>query len=386
MDFSNILLWKELLTFSNIVKFTSFLALAVVFQIIIQYLVKKITSMFIEENEQTDDLLIRKIHRWNKISVVLFGILNIAFFAYLTYIMILTGRKDIPGWFNSALKSYGKIILLALVTFVIYNLGRRLLSKGVSVLLRKTTITDEGKQRLELREKTLDHIISYLLLVILTVFFIYEALTSLGLDLKAVLATAGLASLAIGFGAQSLVKDYINGFFIILEDQFAVGDVINVSGMGGFVEKFTLRNTQLRDTHGTLVFIPNNEISTVKNLTKDWSRVDFTIGVDYATDVPKALQMMWEELELLKKEMPEDLLEPAGQKPDVLALDSFGNSSLNLRIWFKTKPIRQWAVQRAYNEKLLDRFNKEGVVIPFPQSTLSLRDEVTSQLQHISKG
>jgi len=380
--------WTEIFTPTNIAKFLGLFCIFVLFQIAIQALVKRMVKMFGPEsfkNEEEEKLTRKRQRSITLILSTVVGFLNFSFFIYLIYATILAQHTLIPKWFMMAIMKYGMVLVYAILAVVIYKIALKLITKGISLFILKASVTYEAKQRAALREKTLNQIISYLLLVILSFFFIYQSLTSLGINLTAIIASLGIVSFGIGFGAQNLVKDYINGFFIILEDRFAIGDVINANGIGGFVEKMTLRTTHLRNTHGILITIPNSDISTVQNLTKDWSRVDFTIGVDYATDVPKTLNIMWEELEKLKKDMPQDLLEPPDQKPDVLALDSFGDSSLNLRIWFKTKPIRQWSVQREYNVRLLDRFNKEGIVIPFPQSTLSMRDEVPGQLKNLVK-
>lgn len=377
---------KEVLTITNIATIIAFATIAIFLQWLFQKLINMIFQSLNEAEEKEGKEIIEKkkgkrIKRILKFVAFLF---NAGLFLYVAYTIIFTTEKSLPGWFLLAVGKYGRIILLAVAIYLFYKIAVKLTGKLIHTLLHKTAFTEGAEHRAGLREQTLIQIISYLLIVLLTVFFIYELLSEIGLDLKAILATAGFAGLGFGFAAQNLIRDYINGFFIILEDLFAVGDVISVNDNGGFVERLTLRTTHLRNTHGTLITIPNSEINTVKNLTKDWSRVDFTIGVDYATDVKKALNMMLEELEALKKEMPDDIIDAPGQKPDVLALDSFGNSSLNLRIWFRTKPIRQWAVNRAYNERLLERFNKEGIVIPFPQSTISMRDETNAQLRQLS--
>ena len=379
--------YAEILTVRNIATIIAFATIAIALQYIFQILLKKIFEFISQDTKGKEVVEGKKSKRVFKILKLITLLINLSLFLYVVYIVVFTSDRNLPPWFLTIIVRYGRLILLAVVMFVIYKLGIKIIAKGINTLLYKTAIAENAKNRAHLREKTLVQILSYFLLVTLSIFFIYELLISVGFDLKAVLATAGIAGFGIGFGAQNLIRDYINGFFIILEDRFAVGDVISINGMSGFVEKLTLRITSLRNTSGTLITIPNSEINSVQNMTKDWSRVDFAIGVDYSTDVKKALKTMLEELEALKKQMPDDLIEPIGQRPDVLALDSFGDSSLNLRVWFKTKPLRQWAVQRAYNERILERFNREGIVIPFPQSTLSMREEMSSSLAHlITKG
>jgi small conductance mechanosensitive channel len=190
-------------------------------------------------------------------------------------------------------------------------------------------------------------------------------LETIGLPLGPLLATAGVASLAIGFGAQTLVKDIIGGFFILLEDQYAIGDVVQTAGVDGVVEKVNLRTTILRDVHGTVHVVPNGEIRVLSNKTKGWSRAVLEIGVGYREDPDRVIAI----LEELAAEIAEDavfgglLLET----PTVPGVEAFGDSAVTIRMMAKTLPLKQWDVARELRRRIKHRFDAEGIEIPFPQ-------------------
>ena len=193
-------------------------------------------------------------------------------------------------------------------------------------------------------------------------------LSELGLDIAPFLAGAGIAGLAIGFGAQTLVKDFLTGAFIILGDSISVGDVASVAGHTGVVEAMGVRTVRLRDLAGTVHTVPYSEIGTIQNLTKDFSFAVLDIGVAYREDVERVIAVMTEvaEEQRADPDFAELILEPM----EVLGLDRFGDSAVVVKARIKTRPIRQWAVKRDYNRRLKRRFDAEGIEIPFPHRTL----------------
>jgi small conductance mechanosensitive channel len=182
------------------------------------------------------------------------------------------------------------------------------------------------------------------------------------------LAGAGIAGLAIGFGAQSLVKDVISGFFIILEDQIRIGDVVNIAGVGGIVEAISLRTIRLRDIEGRVHIVPNGLIEVATNFTREWSRALVEIGVAYKEDVDRVIDVLKEVGEDLRNDpdFKDLILEPM----TVQGLDSFGDSSVNIRIFFKTLPIKQWDVAREFRKRVKKAFDQRGISIPFPHRTI----------------
>jgi small conductance mechanosensitive channel len=237
--------------------------------------------------------------------------------------------------------------------------------------------TNRGKQRAE----TLNHIFKYGSTIIILLVTVLMLLDTFGIDLKAALATLGVASLAVGFGAQSLVKDVVSGIFILIEDQYAVGDVIILDGEGGFVEKMTLRITQLRNTEGMLITIPNGNVGMVKNLTSEWSRVDYMMDVAYETDLDYATEVIMDECRKLHADMPNDIID----EPILKGVDSFNDSSITIRVWIRTKPLMQWDVKRELNRRIHKRFDKEGITIPFPQRTVWIKEPNEQLFAEIAK-
>ncbi|MHB1162118.1 MAG: mechanosensitive ion channel family protein [Chloroflexota bacterium] len=183
-------------------------------------------------------------------------------------------------------------------------------------------------------------------------------------DVTPLLASAGIAGLAIGFGAQNLVKDWLGGFFILLENQYSVDDVIKVGEYAGSVEKLDLRRTVLRTLDGSIVVIPNGEVRTVTNLTKEWSRVVMDVGISYDADIDGALGVLrrvGEEL-AADEEVGKLLLEP----PEVLGVEALGQYQVTLRMLVKTLPSKQWTVARALRVRVKKAFDREGIEIPYP--------------------
>jgi small conductance mechanosensitive channel len=193
-------------------------------------------------------------------------------------------------------------------------------------------------------------------------------LSEIGIDLKPLLAAAGLGGLAIGFGAQSLVKDVISGFFILLEDSIKEGDVIEVAGVSGLVEEVALRTIVLRDLSGNVHIVPNGIVDRVKNMTKGYSYYVFNIGVAYREDVDHVMAVLTEIAADLRTDplYAGDILEPL----EMLGLDRFDESAVIIQCRIKTLPIQQWRVGREMNRRIKKTFDAKGIEIPFPQRTI----------------
>jgi len=193
-------------------------------------------------------------------------------------------------------------------------------------------------------------------------------LSELGLDIAPLLAGAGILGLAVGFGAQTLVKDFLTGAFIILEDTIGVGDVVNVAGHAGIVESMGVRTIRLRDLAGTVHTVPYGEVATIQNLTKEFSFAPLDIGVAYREDIDRVISVMQEVAE--EQRADPDFADLVLEPMEVLGLDQFADSAVIIKARIKTRPIRQWAVKRDYNLRLKRRFDAEGIEIPFPHRTL----------------
>ena len=220
----------------------------------------------------------------------------------------------------------------------------------------------------EQRARTLVGLFRSIGRVIIGILLVFMILGALGVNLGPLLAGAGVVGLAISFGAQSLVKDVISGLFILVENQFGVGDVVRIEGVSGTVERMTLRVVVLRDVHGVVHIVPNGEIKKVSNLTRTWSRVVLDVGVAYKEDPDRVIGVMRE----VGSELWEDpewrplLLEPV----EVPGIESFGDSAVNVRMMAKTLPLKQWDVARELRRRLKIRFDREAIEIPFPHQTV----------------
>jgi small conductance mechanosensitive channel len=185
------------------------------------------------------------------------------------------------------------------------------------------------------------------------------------IDIGPILAGAGILGLAVSFGAQSLVKDFLSGFFILFENQFAIGDVIEAGGKSGTVEKMTLRVVVLRDLKGTMHIVPNSEIKVVSNMTRGWSRAVVDVGITYEEDIDRALAVVRDEAAQFStdKMWGAQLDGPL----EVPGIESLGDSAVVIRTLIKTQPGSQWTVAREFRRRLKKRLDREGISIPYPQ-------------------
>jgi small conductance mechanosensitive channel len=222
-------------------------------------------------------------------------------------------------------------------------------------------------QRSKLRTETITSAVKGLATVIIATTGLLAVLSILRIPTGSVLAIGGLLGLAISFGSQNLMNDLVNGFLILAEDQYAIGDVVDLGTAAGLVENLNLRVTQLRSGGGELVTIPNSIIRDVKNLTRSWSRVNFTIDVAYDTDPEKALSVLKQTAQGLYDD-PEwhgKIVAP----PDVLGIDNVSHSGLSLTTWIKTAPGEHWSVGREFRFRVRKALEANGIEIGVPQQT-----------------
>ena len=207
---------------------------------------------------------------------------------------------------------------------------------------------------------------------------IIESLQLVGLDIAPILAGAGILGLAVGFGAQNLVRDLISGFFIILEDQVRLGDVAVINGTGGAVETITFRTISLRDFSGVVHIFPNGGITTLSNMTKDWSAFVLDMGVAYREDTDRVVEVMRAVGEELREdqELGSLIIEPI----EIVGIENFADSAVTIRARIKTKPAEQWKIGREYRRRLKKAFDAQQIEIPFPMRTL-LMGEATPPLK-----
>jgi moderate conductance mechanosensitive channel len=230
-----------------------------------------------------------------------------------------------------------------------------------------TTLRERRGRTISQLLRSMGRVVIYAVAILLT-FNVF-------IDIGPILAGAGILGLAVSFGAQSLVKDVISGFFILFENQFGIGDVIEVAGHSGVVEKMTLRVVVLRDGEGVMHVVPNGEIKVVSNKTRGWSRAVVDVGVPYEENVDRALEVLRDEAAQFStdKAWGTQLDGPV----EVLGVESLSDSAVVLRTLLRTQPGSQWSVAREFRRRIKNRFDKETLDIPYPQRRVHVRVEGT---------
>jgi small conductance mechanosensitive channel len=258
-------------------------------------------------------------------------------------------------------------------TYLATRFSYVLVDRLLLVLQDDATPAPETSQRSSLRFSTFSRVGKSILSVVLVAIGIVVALSVIDIQVGPLLAGAGIVGLAVSFASQSLIKDMINGFFILLEDQYGVGDVIIVDDVAGAVENMNLRITQLRNEEGRLITIPNSAITIVQNLSKEWARVDLRVDVSYSADINQALQLIEQVAQAMSHERPwrDLILEP----PLLLGVDELDYSGATVRLWIKTQPLKQWDVAREYRRRLKVAFDEAGISFGIPQQSLLLKNE-----------
>ncbi|UBF30676.1 mechanosensitive ion channel family protein (plasmid) [Kovacikia minuta CCNUW1] len=271
-----------------------------------------------------------------------------------------------------------KLVGIGLGVYVLIRLSDAAIDRLFNAVQTGYVQSLQASQRLALRISTVSRVLKSATAILIVGVGTLAGLAVIGVDLLPLLAGAGIVGLAISFASQNVIKDVINGFLVLLEDQYAVGDVIVVEAVGGFVENMNLRITQLRNDEGRLITIPNGEIRVVQNLSKDWSRVDLTIEVAFSTDPDQALAM----LQTLGNEIYSDLhwRTKMLEQPEVLGIDRIDHKGLLIRMWIKTKPLQQWAVAREFRRRLNQTMFAKGVEIGIPQQEFHLGGALNGNL------
>ncbi len=282
---------------------------------------------------------------------------------------IHSGIQQLIHW---SLTSGLHILITFILSFVAIKAGKLLAARFIATLVKQKEDPEFRK-----RTETLGSIVRYVLNIAILIVAAMIVLGELGIDIGPLLAAAGIVGLAVGFGAQSLVRDIISGFFILMEDQIRVGDVVQVAGQGGLVEKINLKTTILRDLAGNVHYVPNGKIDVVTNMTKDYSRYVFDIGVAYREDIDEVIELIKSVDEELRGDpvFRDDILEPI----EILGLDQFGESALTIKARTKTLPIKQWGVAREFNRRLKKKFDQNNIEIPFPHLTLYMGQDKKGQ-------
>ncbi|MBI2934591.1 MAG: mechanosensitive ion channel family protein [Chloroflexi bacterium] len=267
----------------------------------------------------------------------------------------------VKGWLAGHGPQVGLIVLLTIITIFVLD---RAIPRAVNRFVARgaAEMEEEAKKRADTLARVL--VAAGQAFVLFVSFFML--LSEFDINITPVLTGVGVAGVAIGFGAQNVVRDVLAGLFIILENQYRVGDVVKVADISGLVVDINLRRTMLRDLDGIVHFVPNGEIKVTSNFTKEWSRVNLNISVAYGEDLDRVIAV----LNRVGKELAEDpawaplILKP----PQVLRVDNLGDSGIDIKILGDTRPIRQWEVMGELRRRIKKEFDKEGIEIPWPHT------------------
>ena len=277
-------------------------------------------------------------------------------------------NADIFTWLASeigrtVIATIASIVAIALIATIVLEVATTLVDRYLTQVDEKGELVERSQ-----RARTLLPLARNALRVVVGVIAALMILSEIGLDIAPVLAGVGVAGLAIGFGAQTLVKDIITGLFILLEDSVAVGDVVTAGGHTGTVEAITIRTIRLRDLQGHVHTVPFSGVDTISNMTKEFSYYLIDMGVAYREDYDEVVEVMREVGAELQQdpEIGPNMLEPL----EIMGLNSFGDSAVIVRARLKTKPLTQWATGREYNRRLKAAFDERGIEIPFPHTQI----------------
>ncbi|MCA9356219.1 MAG: mechanosensitive ion channel family protein [Candidatus Paceibacterota bacterium] len=260
-----------------------------------------------------------------------------------------------------------KILVIILVAII----ANKIIKKVIEKVVRKMVVSvpgENGPDAEKRREDTIIAIFYGTVRVVIWIVVLIMILDSVGVAIAPILAAAGVIGLAVGFGAQYLIRDIITGLFIIIENQYRVGDIIEVSGKNGVVERLTLRATTIRDLNGVLHHVPNGEVTYASNFSKDFSRININLGVSYESDIDK--------VEKVVNEVGVSMTEDANWKnkilsaPKFMRIDSFDDSQVTIKVLGDVVPLSQWEVAGEFRRRIKEAFDKNNIEIPYPHMVI----------------
>ncbi len=265
----------------------------------------------------------------------------------------------------------GLLLLGLAVRWLLHRVVDRVVRRAESGVLPDRFNLATSTRRVQ-RAQTMGSLLKNIITGVLVAIFGTMILSELGVNIAPIIASAGIIGIALGFGAQSLVKDFLSGVFMIFEDQYGVGDVVDLGEAIGTVEVVTLRITRVRDLNGTVWYVPNGEIVRVGNMSQNWARAVIDVSVGYGEDLSRVKRVLAEIAHDLWDD--EDYRGVIIEEPEVTGVEMLAADSVNLRVMLKTLPLQQWAVGREMRQRIKARFDHEGIEIPFAQRVVWHRD------------
>lgn len=265
-----------------------------------------------------------------------------------------------------------KIIAIFVGAVLINKFGKIFVEKGIRKLIKPNQVAQDPEAEIK-RENTLIRIFNSVVFIFIWAVAFMMILSEFGINAGPLIAGAGILGIGLGFGAQYIIRDFLAGLFIMMENQYRVGDVIEVAGIGGSVIDITLRKTVLRDIDGVVHHIPNGEIKTASNKSQDFSRVHLKIGVAYKEDIDRVIKVLNSVCEELARD--EKFSKNILKTPQVMGIDKLADSAIIIKILGDTVALKQWEVARELRRRIKIAFDKENIEIPFPQVAVWQRKE-----------
>ncbi|MEO5700153.1 MAG: mechanosensitive ion channel domain-containing protein [Casimicrobiaceae bacterium] len=268
----------------------------------------------------------------------------------------------LPQWSGPAVIAV-RVVLIAVFAWIAAAVLGRMIRTLRQRIVRRLDEPEQVK-----RAETIGRVLRYIVTVVISLVASVLILSELGVAIAPILGAAGVVGLAIGFGAQSLVKDYFTGFFLVLENQLTTGDVVEIGGKSGLVEDVNLRFVRLRDYHGNVHYVPNGQISTVTNMSRGFAQSVIDVGIAYREDVDAVFEVM----RAVGRDMQADPvfgLKIRGEL-EIAGVQSWADSAVELRCRFKVAPLEQWGVRREFLRRLKKAFDAQNIEIPFPHLTV----------------
>ena len=268
----------------------------------------------------------------------------------------------------SVISTGSSIILILLVAWIVTKLFKSALRRFEARLLMRSTVRGESSEESQKRIETIIRLLKQAGLLTIWLTLMLVIFREIGVEVGPIIASAGIVGLAIGFGAQNLVRDVISGFFMILENQIRVGDVAIINGTGGLVEAINFRTTVLRDLSGVVHYFPNGSVTSLSNMTTEWSAYVFDIGVAYKENTDEVITLIQQVIDELMAD--ENFNQLIIEPPEIFGVDKLEDSAVVIKGRIKTKPIKQWTVGREFLRRVKLCFDNNNIEIPFPHSTL----------------
>lgn len=297
---------------------------------------------------------------------------------------------------DGLLAAGGKVLLIILISALVIRIANRLMARAVASVRDQDGPVDRLRDRAwaseggDARSKRIDHtrrvrraeamssVGSSIVTVVVWTLATLTALSTVGVPIGTYIAGVGIVGVALGFGAQDLVKDFISGVFMLLEDQYGIGDIVDSGQATGVVEGISLRTTRIRGLDGTLWYVPNGEIRRLGNMSQEWARALLDVSVAYGTDIDHAIAVIDDVATGMAEE--DGFADTFLAEPEVWGVEDLGSSGIAIRLVIQTTPGDQWSVSRELRRRLKHAFDDEGIEIPFPQTTVWVRDPARQEV------